>query len=982
MYNPSLLADLAVKNGAKIKRSTKEINDAILASPQAKIVPFNTPANFFKRDTSFEVSEGSDTITVSFAATVSAPVSTHIGDTALTEVEYGRYFDCEAELNIATMRIKEGTLRIVDFRVSNEEMASNRERLTKEAEQQVRERVFSRQHVANYVTGLPYGEHANPIYPPNSDETPDCGDSMDYVQAVRLGLVDNPEPWLQALVDDLRDQCRALFDGDETYCDPASAEAGNGSFSNDLYPIRDRIHNIILAGMCGEGEWAVYAPLIRAVTPKTVRKLYRLPEELPLLKVDELPFSAEDTKTLGELLSTMELIGVSTPDQGKLVEHYQRLWKLHEGFTHYAELWERLAEGDAGEDVVTRIADYNEQVNSVGGDSDAVVDRTKAMVDALGAVEHTLKANGVLRYLYKTQEKRGKVKPLHDLDCLTLGAYVQDSPDADSLTKPQGDKPLHELNSFFHYECEFAQAEGKKEDGEHVYSDNADFLTRYFPFPAIACIRAVQPPYYYGGNMSNDKLATMTISALTHDRKPWTKNAHRALMEAFVAAGAYDVAYADAHSDTRALTSSDLSAIEPHCEVLDLLLEASKTLYEDLDARLSPYRADTVFEVARKFIDNINSVLPLLGDLHGLNKQWLTVKNHLLRVGSSMGKDYLQEQEQRIPVVELMMEKLSLTDADLERVGLSRQLLLGEGEALSEFLMENRVAQEGGNKPYVAYQFILPDHWSFVLEHPDPRDIKKTLFKVEVPMSMIGGSYTGVQEEVVAELIRAFNYSNPSRRDIVFTKEESEKILDYVRTGNLDASSLDKESQPSYWDTFGKITRKAWKRSPIAQAEDQEALIRGSILKLDRDCHIVIGHTIADVDDDGKDAADERVRLANRLEADWVYNFRLNAIDMEDTVIAVGGTTKGDTSVWNGKTVPHFRGTVGDLFDADERGYLKLYKEAEFCGADPRTQCTYWWLGRKFQYDFVGSHATKRQGKRTGFLTVETQGEEARFVEH
>lgn len=49
MYNPSLLADLAVKNGAKIKRSTKEINDAILASPQAKIVPFNTPANFFKR---------------------------------------------------------------------------------------------------------------------------------------------------------------------------------------------------------------------------------------------------------------------------------------------------------------------------------------------------------------------------------------------------------------------------------------------------------------------------------------------------------------------------------------------------------------------------------------------------------------------------------------------------------------------------------------------------------------------------------------------------------------------------------------------------------------------------------------------------------------------------------------------------------------------------------------------------------------------
>lgn len=106
MYNPSLLTDLALKNGAKIKRSTKEIYDAILASPQAKIMPFSTPANFFERDTSFEVSEGSDTITVSFAATVSAPVSTHIGDTALTEVEYGRCFDCEAELNIATMRIK------------------------------------------------------------------------------------------------------------------------------------------------------------------------------------------------------------------------------------------------------------------------------------------------------------------------------------------------------------------------------------------------------------------------------------------------------------------------------------------------------------------------------------------------------------------------------------------------------------------------------------------------------------------------------------------------------------------------------------------------------------------------------------------------------------------------------------------------------------------------------------------------------------
>lgn len=930
--------------------------------------------------------EGSDDINVTFGARVSAPVSVYLSDTPLPDEESWVRLMCEAAWDTTSMRIKEGSLHIDDDKFnSNEAVAANSERLTKEIERQAQEEiVFDRYQVAERLSGsLPRGEIVSLSYPYDDSGEPSGGYFMDYLHGVRLGLVERPEPWVQALVDDLRTQCRALFDGEETYCDPTNSEAGDGSFPNDLHPIRIRIHNILRAGIRGDGEWAAYASLIRAVTPETVRKLYRLPEELPLLKVDELPFSAEDTKTLGELLSTMELIGVSTPDQGKLIEHYQRSRKLHEGFTHYADLWERLAEGDAGEDVVTRIADYNEQVNSVGGDSDAVVDRTKAMVDALGAVEHTLKVNGVLRYLYKVQEKRGKVKPLQDLDCLTLGAYVQDSPDADSLTNPQGDKPLHELNSFFHYECEFAQAEGKKEDGEHVYSDNADFLTRYFPFPAIACIRAAQPPYYYGGNMSNDKLAAMTISALTHDRKPWAKNAHRALMEAFVAAGAYDAAYVDAHSDTRSLASSDLSAIEPHYEVLDLLLEASKTLYEDLDARLSPYRADVVFEVARKFIDGINSVLPLLGDLHALNKQWLAVKNHLLRAGSSMGKDYLQEQEQRIPVVELMMEKLSLTDADLERVGLSRQLLLGEIEALSEVLMENRVALGWGNKPYVAYQFILPGHWSCsALKYPDSRDINKTLFKVEVPMSLIGGSYTGVQEEVVAELIRAFNYSNPSRRDFVFTKEESEKILDYVRTGNLDASSLDKESQPSYWDTFGEITRKAWKRSPIAQAEDQEALIRGSLLKLDRDCHIVIGHTIADVDDDGKDAADERVRLANRLEADWVYNFRLNAIDMEDAVIAVGGTTKGDTSVWNGKTVPHFRGTVGDLFDADERGYLKLYKEADFCGADPRTQCTYWWLGRKFQYDFVGSHATKRQGKRTGFLTVETQGEEARFVEH
>ena len=971
MYNPSLLADLAVKNGAKIKRSTKEINDAILASPQAKIVPFNTPANFFKRDTSFEVSEGSDTITVSFAATVSAPVSTHIGDTALTEVEYGRYFDCEAELNIATMRIKEGTLRIVGFRVSNEEMASNRERLTKEAEQQVRERVFSRQHVANYVTGLPYGEHANPIYPPNSDETPDCGDSMDYVQAVRLGLVDNPEPWLQALVDDLRDQCRALFDGDETYCDPVSAEAGNGSFSNDLYPIRDRIHNIILAGMCGEGEWAVYAPLIRAVTPETVRKLYRLPEELPLLKVDELPFSAEDTKTLGELLSTMELIGVSTPDQGKLVEHYQRLWKLHEGFTHYAELWERLAEGDAGEDVVTRIADYNEQVNSVE-------DCSNAIADALRAVEHTLKVNGVIRYLYQAQEKRGKVKPLQDLDCLALGAYVQDSPDVDQLEArydgvtlvekiQQGDKPLRELNSFFFYECEFAQKEEEKGNVARVYSDNADFLARYFPFPSIACIRAAQPPHYWGGNMSNTKLAALTISVLTHSRKPWAKEPHRALMEAFVAAGAYDVAYADAHSDRSSLASDDLSAIEPHCRVMDPLLEASKTLYEDLHRTyLLPHRdEDTVFEVAQLFVDDINSILPMLDDLHGLNRQWLAVKNYLLSSGSSLDEDYQQDQEQRIPIVELLMEKLSLTDTDLERVGLSRQLLLGEGKPLSRFLVENRLLNErrfrGENEPHGYYQFILPYHWSFILGKPDRRDIDRTLFKVAVPMSQLGKQCGGLQETVVAELIRAFHYSASSRRDVVFTKEESEKVLDYVQTGDVDASRavLASVHDPeSYWDTFKAVDDKVWKPSPIAKVADQEAFIRGSIMRLDYDCHIVLSRfTAFDVDD--TKAADERARLAREIRSRWTPNaYYHNCVDRNNLVIAVGGTSKGDTSVWNGETVPHFRGTIGDFLNADEQGYVKISTRegAAFCGGDPRTQCTYWQLNGRFQYEFVRSY--------------------------
>lgn len=531
----------------------------------------------------------------------------------------------------------------------------------------------------------------------------------------------------------------------------------------------------------------------------------------------------------------------------------------------------------------------------------------------------------------------------------------------------KGDKPLRELNSFFFYECEFAQKEEEKGNVARVYSDNADFLARYFPFPSIACIRAAQPPYYWGGNMNNAKLAALTISVLTHSRKPWAKDPHRALMEAFVAAGAYDVAYADAHSDRSSLAGDDLSAIEPHYRVMDPLLEASKTLYEDLHRTyLLPHRdEDTVFEVAQLFVDDINSILPMLDDLHGLNKQWLAVKNYLLSSGSSLDEDYQQDQEQRIPIVELLMEKLSLTDTDLERVGLSRHLLLGEGEPLSRFLVENRLLNErhfmGDNEPHGYYQFILPDHWSFVFENPDPRDINRTLYKVEVPMSQLGKQCGGMQETVVAELIRAFHYSNSSRRDIVFTKEESEKILDYVQTGDVDSSRavLASVHDPeSYWDTFKAVADKVWKPSPIAKVADQEAFIRGSNMRLDDDWHIILNRMIASDVDDTK-VADERARLAREIRSRWTPNaYYLNCVDRNNLVIAVGGTSKGDTSVWNGEVIPHFRGTIGDFLNADEQGYVKISTRegAAFCGGDPRTQCTYWQLNGRFQYEFVRSY--------------------------
>lgn len=43
MYNPGALTELALKNGAKIRRSADEIGDAVLASPQAKVAEFDEP---------------------------------------------------------------------------------------------------------------------------------------------------------------------------------------------------------------------------------------------------------------------------------------------------------------------------------------------------------------------------------------------------------------------------------------------------------------------------------------------------------------------------------------------------------------------------------------------------------------------------------------------------------------------------------------------------------------------------------------------------------------------------------------------------------------------------------------------------------------------------------------------------------------------------------------------------------------------------
>lgn len=549
MYDPGALTELALKNGAKIKRSMEEIHDAILASPQVKITPFKTPANFFDSDASFEVQEGSNTITISFEATISAPVSTHVGDETLTDVEYGRSFTCEAVLDVETMRIKEGSLRLVDFHSSSEDATSNKERLTKEAEQQARKFIFDREEVAENLSGLPYGES--------------------YLHAVRLGLVENPEPWVQAFVDDLRTQCCAVFDSEETYCDPASPEAGHGSFPNDLYPIHDRVRNILRAGLRGEGEWAAYAPLIRAATPENVRSLYRLREELPLLKVEDLPVSTEDTKTLGELLSVMELIGVSTPEQEKLVEQHKVLTQLHDAAPRTDQFYTSLFEKE-GWVAVERINLYNNSVNTI-----ATEGISQPVADAVKALRWHLKTNGVLRTLYEAQEKRGKVKPLQDLNCLPLGAYLRVKGSWWEACEREQGKPVRELNTFLPHEYVFAVEEGRS---EQVRSDCADFLAHFIPFPVLGTtqlLRGLLPSRI-------SAVDALIISALTRSKKPYSKDEHCSLLEACVSAGLYDTSYVESCGE------EELSAIAPHLNLLEPLLSKQKELHEALDAAVRP----------------------------------------------------------------------------------------------------------------------------------------------------------------------------------------------------------------------------------------------------------------------------------------------------------------------------------------------------------------------------------------------------------
>lgn len=919
MYNPGALTELVLKNGAKIKRSRREINDAIAASPQAKIVVHNDDVRFY-------VGEESECIVASFITSISAPVSMHIGDTELHEVEYGDAHGrlmCRAVLDTATMRIQEDTIHFDrELASSREDVTSNRDRLLKEAKQQALQMTFSRQYVA---------EHCNEViisYARTNQYGIDPAYAMKYLRAVRLGLVEDPEPWVQALVDDLRDQCGAVFDDEETYCDPASAEAGHGSFPNDLYPIRDRIHNILFAGVHGEGEWAVYAPLIRAATTETVRKLYKLPEELPLPTVDDLPVSAEDTKTLGELLSLMDMIGVSIPEQETLVKQHQLLEKLHQDAPGDQEFFAQLLEGE-WEEVVERITSLNELF-------DSVKDCFQFVTDALKALRWHLKTNGVLRTLYEVQEKRGKVKPLQDLNCLALGAYLRSGEEDEKVNGT----PVSELNTFLPHEYVFAVEDAR---GEQVRSDCADFLAHFIPFP----VYGVSKLFHVVLPVRISAVDALIISALTRSKKPYSTDEHRSLLEACVCAGMYDTSYVESCGE------EELSAIAPHLNVLEPLLSKQEELYGLLDTVSSTTdEQGPAFGDVRTLVQAIADTMPLLDSLYCMNKQWVSVQNHLLRDGVPMDKERQLERKRRSEVVDMCINKLHLTDADLERVEMSHQLLLGESEELVASATFTSFCNRSLDVFFAVPGYSWPDY--FLNAHDREyaglnRDLHSWVY---VPTSQIEVDWGGLQARVVREIFWAFISKMP-QRDVVFTKDESECILDYVRTGNVRSANYDNYTwgtTPSYDDAL-------------------EALISISrSLWLDSDGHIVI--TPPSLEDEperrperreGGRVANERARLANELYSRAeVSRWKLKT---QDHVIAVGGTGSGNTCRYMGQEVPHFRGTADDLLALryTRSGFSFIKEFAELAKADPRTQTTYWILHHLFQYEFIHQYATERR---------------------
>lgn len=856
--------------------------------------------------------EGSDTITISFEATISAPVSTHVGDETLTEVEYGRSFTCEAVLDVETMRIKEGSLRLVDFRSSSDDATSNKERLTKESEQQARERVFDREEVVENLSGLPYGES--------------------YLHGVRLSLVENPEPWVQALVDDLRTQCCAVFDSEETYCDPASPEAGHGSFPNDLYPIHDRVRNILRAGIRGEGDWAAYAPLIRAATPENVRSLYRLPEDLPLLKVEDLPISAEDTKTLGELLSVMELIGVSTPEQEKLVEQHKVLTQLHDAAPRTDQFYTALFEKE-GWVAVERINLYNSSVNAI-----ATEGISQPVADAVKALRWHLKTSGVLRTLYEAQEKRGKVKPLQDLNCLPLGAYLRVKGSWWEAREREQGKPVSELNTFLPHEYVFAVEEGRS---EQVRSDCADFLAHFIPFPVLGTtklLRGLRPTRI-------SAVDALIISALTRSKKPYSKDEHRSLLEACVSAGMYDTSYVESCGE------EELSAIAPHLNSLDPLLSKQKELHEALDAAVRPTakQAPTFGEI-RTLMQAIADTLPLLNSVHCMNKQWVSVQNHLRRNGVPMDKERQIERQQRSEVVDMLLNKLHLTDADLEHVKTSRQLLLGESEDYVKDSTFGSFIDRELDCFFAVPGYSWPNYFNNDYERENVGANQELRHDAHVPTSQIEVDWGGLQARIVKNVFWAFMQKSP-QRDAVFTKDESKRILDYVRTGNV---------RDIVYESY------TWGQSPSCD-DAFNVFDRTNGTRMDPDGHIII--TPYEVEDaperrEGGRVANERARLANELysRAD-VQGYQVNI--RSSYVVAVGGTGRGDTCTYEGQEVSHFHGTADELFSLRDWWYTHNgfdFKDyAELIKADPRTWTTYWILHSPFQYEFIHRHSTERR---------------------